>query len=577
MQGNRKLFTRISHLYSKQGVVFSTALGISLIFHLLLFLLFSLPIPFLSVQKTPASSEAILKKAIKAINEEFPDRFRYLFPDAPAPNITLDKDLTDIKIQGAEFSDEEQAAVLKEVLLKFLENPELYKKYGKSLKITAADIQKFLQNFDIEASGYDVFTAAGTSGEESINLSLLEKQKARRLEQQNNAPDTVKELYKKEGGMVLVEMEGFTKSVPAGYFYRESPFKEILAEGPRMFFIVSGFPDLTDGVQHDKKNGPEADSLSDMKLRDVFDVFLIQDTSAIQVLRPSGESTTTSKSSNKELTDISQTEVLDDLMHFSEPEQLNKFQKMYLTPKKLNDGETADFTLKFFRSNLNDVLIHISGISTAFDYVEEIYFNKAIDGRLIEFIQAHGDTKVGLEFMLVLASRYRFERKALMLLAAAYEEARETLPLRMYRSEIHNKKTKCFVIKEMYEQLVREINKLGYKTIDEAAKEYAKEEAKLYQYLVSMDGARRNIGLFALGRFYWRFDMRELAVDTWKEISDTFSTPLLDEIRLILSNKRKLEATYLLIDNTLQFYDNKDTEKLLKRLVQFERWSRRTD
>lgn len=568
------LFHRFLHFFPNRNT-FSMAVAASIVFHLLLFTLFILPVPFLGNQKASASSEENFLKALREINEEFPDRFKDLFPDATAPNITLDQHLADIKIQGAELSDAEEAAILKEVLLKFLENPELFKDSGESLEITAADIQKFLQSSDIEASGYDVFTAPSASGEEGFNLSVLGKQKGRRLERQMSAPVTVKELYKKEGGMVIVDMDGFTKSVPAEYFYRESPFKDILADGPRNFFIVSGFPDLTNEDQPDEESGSKAYSLSDMKLKDVFTVFLIRDVSAIQVLEPSEKSMTTYEPKNKDLSDIPQAAVLDDLMRYSEEEQLRKFQKMYFTPDKLNDRETADFTLKFFRSNLNNVLIHVSELSTAFDYIEEVHFNKAVDSRLIDFIKSHGDTRVGLEFIMVLASHYRFERKALMLLSAAYEEARKTLPLRMYRSEVHNKKAKSFVIKEMYEQLVGELYRLGYTTIDDAAREYAREEEKLYRYLISLDGEKRNIGLFALGRFYWRFDMRSLAVGTWNKIPDTYSTPLLDEIRLIQSNKRKLDSTYSLIDNTLQFYDNRNTGNLLKRLVQYKRWSKR--
>jgi len=553
---------------------FTAALGISLIFHFILFALLMFA-PFSKTQKAQVSSEAIFRKVLKAVNEKFPDRFKEMMSSSNMPNIELNQNLSNIKILDSNLHEEKQVEIFRDVLLKYLENPQLFDEATGSLEISASDLLDFLKKNEVSASGYEVFSSAGASDEKSFQLSILDKKKSRRLERRMNATETVKELFKKRGDLVHIEMEGYTEKVPAEYFYRDSPFNDILAEGPQLFFAVSGFPDLWEKDLSPAEAGHKTYGLQNQQLKDVFNVVLITDSGMINRLEREGKYLSLSHKNKQDVSDILQSKVLDELMSYPEEEQLRRFQQQYLTPEKLNDRETADFTLKFFRSNLNNILIQISDISNAFDYVEEIYFNKAIESRLIEFIQTHMDTRVGLEFVLFLASQYRFERKALMLLSLAYEEARTLLPRRMYRSEIHNKKAKCFIIKEMYEQLVSELNRLGYETIDEAARQYAREEKKLYGHLVSLGGEKGNIGLLALGRFYWRFDLKDLAITTWKKISDSYSTPLLDEIRLILSDGMKIESTYTLIDMTLNSFDSRNSKKLLDRLVRFGRWNKR--
>ena len=81
--------------------------------------------------------------------------------------------------------------------------------------------------------------------------------------------------------------------------------------------------------------------------------------------------------------------------------------------------------------------------------------------------------------------------------------------------------------------------------------------------------------MYDLACLYWDLNLRDLAIDTWAQIDDSYESDALDSIREALTWLDDAENAHTLIDNILNWYATKGVEKRLKRLLDLGKWKAR--
>jgi hypothetical protein len=265
----------------------------------------------------------------------------------------------------------------------------------------------------------------------------------------------------------------------------------------------------------------------------------------------------------------------DDFLVLPEEQQFLYFRANYLEKYDLGSEDLAYLTRRFTYKNLNNIIIPISEISSAFDYLEELYYNKPLEQQFLKFWRDYPHTQIGAQFLLTLASHYEFEKRGVEYLYGAYDEAKRYLRQKYKVSEVFNKKTKCYVIQKMFEKLHRKLQERGYGSVEEVSRKYVEEQIKIYDIVIAMGGESRNNGLYDLGCLYWDLNLRDLAIDTWAQIDESYESTALDSIQETLSWLNDEENAHTMIDNILSWHATKGVDKRLKRLLDLGKWKAR--
>ena len=138
-----------------------------------------------------------------------------------------------------------------------------------------------------------------------------------------------------------------------------------------------------------------------------------------------------------------------------------------------------------------------------------------------------------------------------------------------------NKSQKCFVIKDVYEDLVRKLPALGFHSIEQVLAYYQDVEKSVYNLLLDLGEEAKNIGLFELGRLAWENEQHLEALEFWENIENSYSTKSLQDIRRVVSRNLNLPQTILDINSSLNWYVEKEQRDFIIRLVQFGKWKNR--
>jgi hypothetical protein len=368
-----------------------------------------------------------------------------------------------------------------------------------------------------------------------------------------------------------------TYYVPQEYFYRKSPTKELTKSGADMFTVIEGFPELEmysgprPGLLQEKSRSRRDYRGSVSSFSEGSLVLLSEESYSHAAEMPNWPYSLI-------IADQRGKEILDDLVNLSENEQLNRFQENLLKQNDPDSPELARFTWEFIQNNLASVFILVSDISAAFDFMEEVYFNKPLNQGFYELWQEHSESRTGKVFLLSLAFHYHFERKALVNLFKAYDDASSYLKGRTRDKEIHNKKAKCQAIKKVCEELVIELKKRGYNSLKEVLNRYLDEERKIYEMLIERGGEERHIGLFALGCLNWEEMLFDSALEVWNRIEATnVQNQALQEIREVVSRYSGKDMGEIIPQVTaiLDYHSHKNNKTLLMRLVQHSHWKSR--
>lgn len=450
----------------------------------------------------------------------------------------------------------------------------------KSLEPSEADLSQEILS-DIEdmqlSSGTKLFKAPQFPGKNQIKFYALEKEKSEAFNKLSDKITATKEDFFNSGQRVIINLKGGdSKTVPASYFFRESPYEEILAQGADLFYIVTGFPNIYKKLDQSKK-GREAKIVAEKTSLDqkMMDVFLVEKSS--QGMVPSNLEEEYGKIESKktqiDIRNIGQ--ILDDLMTLPELVQLENFRNNYLNNQVLDDPNLIELIREFTSNNLSSIMFEISDITSAFDYLEEIYFNKALDHLFYMIWLNDPSSEIGVEFLLCIANHVKFEKNGLYFLQKAYGEAENFLSQKYQREEMFNKRQKCFVIKDVYEDLVWKLPALGYQSIDEVMSAYQEVEIGVYNLLLDLGEDAKNMGLYELGRFAWENEEYKEALAHWNDIDKSYSTNSLRRIRKVISRNQSLSLTILDIDSSLNWTFYGEQRAFIDRLVKFGKWKNR--
>lgn len=554
---------------------FSLSVVLSLVLHLILVLLFIVSPEFSSSQV--GSTQVLDSDEFVRVLQELQLGSIKDGSRVPLPRLSDEELLEAIersKLPDLNLNKDEQAEFYKKLVRAYLLLKDKKKREDSNAEVTFSDVLAYLETLgELElSSGNKVYPFKRSSGEQSLRLRGLDKKKRDRIKKLKQFEDMEKRSANIQRGEVRVETETGIKYIPVEYYFRKSPYEEMLVQGADLFYIIQGFPVLEEGtpteISTDKRKSIEEYARS----KESMVVVLLEESfdrpGFVRKTQPGAPMVL-------EIPESQRNEILDSLMSLDEEKQLDYFTQNYLEKYDTNKGDFAEFTKEFIRKNLSNVIIVIDPISGAFDFMEELYYNKPTDYFFYESWLQNPQSKAATEYLLYFAAHYDFEKRGLIYLVKAYKEAKKILSQRYYKTNVFNKKLKAYIIKEIHDELMFELKMRGYESVDEVFDTYIFEQTRIYNLLIEKGGEAKNRGLYMLGCLYWDEGDYERALTTWKKIDRDYSTEILQEIRVIMTNFPEMLKAISLIDDIFEWQSTRNSKYLLERLLEYNRWKKR--
>jgi len=263
-------------------------------------------------------------------------------------------------------------------------------------------------------------------------------------------------------------------------------------------------------------------------------------------------------------------------MELVDEDQVRAFSERYLDGVDPDDPVLARLSREFLYRNLGSVFILGDELSSAFDFLEELTYNKLFQNKLVAYGLKNRTGRTGTEMLLCLAALYDFERRGLAHLADSLDEIEAVLADKPRRAEVFNERTKAFVLREVYRDLVAGITDRGRDDLDSVLQEYREEQEKIYRLLVGLGGEAKSRALYALGGMYWDDGREDQALKTWQTIDSGYVHPTLAGIRWILSLTYGSELVWSRIDALFQQESGKNSADTLDRLEKYHVWGKRS-
>lgn len=568
-QANKTFLLRAKEWFRAHSSSFFMAVSASIAFHILIFLiLFASNFTFLK-----SSREDSNQKAERSYYQDLLE----IKDVAPNMDTNVLASLKDVKIAGS-LNEREKALLVRKLdeALMAGANELNFEDIPKEINLNDA-LSLFGEEGALELdSGTKIFLSKPFPGRQGIALDVLSHKKSREIEYFKRL-DELKSDFLIQANNVKVMMPYGTKYIPADYFFKKSPYARILAQGVNLFYFVSGFPILGSIPSSNVDSMDEQMISLKASVERNIDVFLVDYAPVEAGQDYPAKSQQFQRDEKETVFDKSVDSILEELMNYSEKDQFLIFKQRYLEQYDLDNAGLAFLFREFLQRNLNNIIIYISDVSAAYDFLEELYFNKPMDHQLLRFLEQHPHSEIGAEILLYFASQYDFERRALEYLFKSSEDAKKFLSQKYYRVEIYDKKTKCYILKEIHDELMKLMKKLGYESLDEILSAYFYEQIKIYNFVADMEGDSRDLALFNLGQLHWSIGDRELAITTWGRISDSFSSKAFKEIEDVITECGYIRQAVPQINAILEWYSYQGKPQLLERLLIFERWKKRGD
>jgi hypothetical protein len=489
--------------------------------------------------------------------------------------------LTQTPLFDSSISEEERKELAKKLMEGYFQLKNSSPAASVIPKISLRDLLDFLKDQkDLGISARNVFYSPGRFSDASGPVYYkINKGSERQLKLLRRL-----ERYEKQGtpllaGMVTVTSEGGKKDVPAEYYFRDCPYDQILARGASLFFAISDFPSLGEETPASPARQKVEESVSPPTLyRGDLALYIIKTTKPAPSLRTPLESRPPLRMAADRVQDT-----LDNLIELPEDRQLEVFVETFLRKYDPDDEVLARLTKEFIYQNLSSVFVLDDPFSAAFDFLEELFYNKELQGYFLSFWKENPRTKTGAEFLLILASLYDFERRAVAYLFGSYDIAKKVLSGDSRFQRAFNQKAKALVIREIYQGFVREIGERGIASEEDVLQEYRNEQIKIYQVLIDMGGGPRDRALYAWGRLCWDQERYGTALQKWKEISDTFAFKTYQEIKRLFTMYDKMsipvfadyQALVPRINKIFEWESAENNGSLFKRLMKYDKWKKR--
>lgn len=487
----------------------------------------------------------------------------------------LDQALRMEKIPDLRLGEKERAEFFKKLVRAYILLKERAQQSNPNAKVTLSDVLAYLKELgELElSSGSKVYPDRGSLGKQSLKFRGISKAKRDKIKQLRSFEEFEKDHTEIQRNQVKVETETGIKYIPIEYYFRDSPYEEILAMGVDLFYAIRGFPILEVGtpreVSTSKKEG--------------IDDFFGQERGFVVVYMEQGppnpgfiRGALDPERKSLQIDDDEERLLLDSLMGLREEDQLEYFRKNYLEKYDWDSGDLSGLTKRFIRENISNVIIVIDDISGAFDFIEELYFNKPSDFFFYEEWLKNPETATSEQFLLYLAGHYDFEKRALVYLMNAYEKAKKIINQKYFKINVFNKRLKSYIIKEFHEELAFELKRRGYDTFEEVFDLYRDEQMKIYDLLIQAGGDAKSRGLYMKGCLHWDEGQHELALATWDKISPMFKSKTVRDIRDIQVKYRDRSKIVPLINEVFEWESSTNSKKLLERLLKYNRWKLRS-
>ena len=567
---------KIFDWFKARRLSFSTAVWFSVFFHVLLLGYISLSQASSpdSRRKRPGRDSAVLNQALVEMQDEIVSSggLDSLIPE------TLQDDIDELMRGmdlGRALSDKEKLELFKRLIEALLTLKQEKTFAAPDSEISLSDILSFLEKeggWELD-SGKKVFPDSGQGDWNSLFHSLTKERR-----------DTLNFLRRYEGsekdgtkiarGQVMVETESGIKYIPIEYYFRESPFEEILAQGTSLFYIMRGFPVVS---VEDEKIEPVEQEEKQPAIHQEKGFSVIYLTGFTPTVQGFQEPNKTERNpfvftGDKER-QIQQ--ILDGLMFFPEEDQFGYFSEKYLETFDPDSEDLAELTQEFIYNNLCNVIIVIDSISGAFDFIEELYFSKPLDFLFLDHWRKYPESNTGFEFLFSLASHYDFERRALEYMIGAYRDSKRLLNRMYSKSNVYNKQAKAYVIREIYEDLFFQLREMGYDNLEQAIERYRDEQVGIYEIVIDRGGELRNRALFALGRLYWDEGKYDLALEKWDSIGSGYASKSYQDVRIIKNTTKDRNELIRKIDGLFEWEIYKGSSQLLDRLLRYHKWKKR--
>jgi hypothetical protein len=371
-------------------------------------------------------------------------------------------------------------------------------------------------------------------------------------------------------GMLRLRTAEWRVSIPEEYYFKKSPYQQILALGAHLFTVFRGFPDLTT-----KRNESAVEALSDIQSktpeRELHKSYFVY----LATRRPA--QIEKMKTMVLNLSDNERARILDQLMALKESDQLDIFKKRYLDVYDPDEEALAKLTKEFFFSNMNSVFIETGRFSSAFDFIEEIYYKRPFFDLFASYGSRFPRTKTGIEALFYLASAYEFEDRALENLFSAHGDIKGIMEGEQKPPGVYQPVMKAFVLSRMYPEIYRFAGEMGL-PLEGLLDEYIHQQETIYGFLADLGGEVKNRALYAWGRLYWEHGEYERAMEKWKQIDPNYpiSSPVYwDNMREV--ERYGLEESIKSVDENLLREAFKDQYQLLQRRLKFHAWEKRVE
>ena len=369
---------------------------------------------------------------------------------------------------------------------------------------------------------------------------------------------------------------GFAR-VPGEYYYRSCPYEGMIALGASVFFTVAGFPRIETPAKsafskEADASGSRPNSADIPGPPDAIKIIYMPSSSM-----PVGP---TAKESLPKLPGLSEKnipEILDSLMGLDDGEQVRVFLERYLVGRDLNDPILAQLTRRFLYENLAGAFNLGNRISTAFDFLEELFYVKTTQSDLISYGLKNYTSRTGTEILFFLALLYDFERRALAYLTDSVYEIEEVLSGHFGgRAEVFDRRAKAFVLGEIHRDLASALGRRGLDRIDNVLQDYVDEQERIYRLLIEQGGKTGSRARYAMGGLFWDNRMEAQALKEWQAIDPSFETPTLNELRWIMHLSYAQDLTWSRINALLEGESTKNSKAALDRWTKFHHWEKRT-
>jgi hypothetical protein len=343
----------------------------------------------------------------------------------------------------------------------------------------------------------------------------------------------------------------------------------------KLFYAAEGFPEMEPENKAPGSPGEESGSDGNAGRKPVFRVVYLQkgkpgaaDLRAAPSSLPAG------------LKEESVDRILDDLMELDEDEQVRVFDRDYLHKFNPDDPVLAKLMGEFFYKNLGTVFLLGDELSTGFDFLEQLYYRKRSMNHFLAYARRNSRSRTGEEIFFCLAAFLDFERRCIVRLQDAKD-----LVMRVLTDSppapvnVHEKKIKAYLLRQVAKDLSVESRLLGAATHEALLKKYRDEQIAVLEKLAAGEGEGRNRALLNLGVLLWEEGLAHEALEKWRQLDMSYSTPLASRIRDIVVSESSGELTdrkRFDIDRILADRGDSDRQAFLERLIKFHRWAKRS-